>query len=91
MTFWSVVTCIAFSIVRISSQPGMIASRLSALVRLAGKSFARVAPTLAPSGLFVPNYRRSWADDSRPTSEQLCMTVIDGCCKGLLLYFAAVR
>lgn len=37
MAFLSVVTCIAFSIVRISSGPGVTASRLSVLVRLAGE------------------------------------------------------
>jgi Ser/Thr protein kinase RdoA (MazF antagonist) len=35
LTFLSVVTCIAFSVVQISSSPGMIASRVFALVRLA--------------------------------------------------------
>jgi len=43
----SVDTCQAFSVVRIGSQPGVIAKRLSALVRTEGKSFAPVAPKTA--------------------------------------------
>jgi hypothetical protein len=44
----SVETCQAFSVVRIGPRGGKIAIRLSGPVRLAWKSFARVAPALAP-------------------------------------------
>jgi hypothetical protein len=42
-------SCQAFSVVRIGPQAGVFAIRLSGSVRLGGKPFARVAPSLAPS------------------------------------------
>jgi hypothetical protein len=51
-------TCQAFRVVRIGPWAGTIAARLSGLVHCRGKSFGRVAPTLAPSALAYRRHRQ---------------------------------
>ena len=53
--------------------------------RIARRAFVRLA-----RGLYVPNERRSSADESRPRSDSRCKIGIGGLSEGALLCFAAV-